>query len=103
MSQDARIGSSMDELTTSKVKEEWQNSLLSLAYVNHMQTILFKYQLSESKAGIKVAGRNIKTFRYIDGNTKPNRKWRGNKEPFHEGEWEEWKTVLKTLHSQKQR
>ena len=50
------------------------NALLSLAYVNHMQTILFKYQLSESKAGIKVAGRNSKTLIYIDGNTKTNRK-----------------------------
>ena len=74
MNQDARIGFGMDQLTTSKVKEEWQSSLFSLAYVNHMQTILFKYQLSESKAGIKVAGRNIKTLRYIDGNTKTNRK-----------------------------
>ena len=50
------------------------NLCIVVAYVNHMQTILFKYQLSESKAGIKVAGRNSKTLRYIDGNTKPNRK-----------------------------
>ena len=70
MSQDSRTGSGMDQLTTSKVKEEWQSSLLSLANVNHMPNILLKYQVSESQAGIKVAGRNIKTLRYIDGNTE---------------------------------
>ena len=74
MSQDARIGWSMDELTTSKVKEEGQSSLLSLAYVNHVQNILLKYQISVSQAGIKVAGRNSKTLRHVDGNTETNRK-----------------------------
>ena len=74
-------------------------SLLSLAYVNHVQNILLKYQMSESQAGVKVAGRNIKTLRYIDGNMETNRKWKGNKEAFHEGEREEWKSVLKTLRS----
>ena len=74
MTQDARIGSGMDQLTTSKVKEEGQSSLLSLAYVNHVQNIILKYQMSESQAGVKVAGRNIKTLRYIDGNMETNRK-----------------------------
>ena len=37
-----------------------------------MPNILLKYQVSESQAGIKVAGRNIKTLRYIDGNTETN-------------------------------
>lgn len=39
-----------------------------------MQNILFKYQLSESKAGIKVAGRNSKTLTYIDVNAKNKEK-----------------------------
>ena len=66
MCPDARTGSGMDQLTTSKAKEEWQGSLLSLIHVNHMQNILLKYEVSESKAGITVAGRNTKTLRYID-------------------------------------
>ena len=82
-----------------KAKKNIYISLLPLAYVNHVQNILLKYQMSESQAGVKVAGRNIKTLRYIDGNMETNRKWKGNKEAFHEGEREEWKSVLKTLRS----
>ena len=39
---------------------------MSLIHVNHMQNMLLKYEVSESKAGITVAGRNTKTLRYID-------------------------------------
>ena len=39
-----------------------------------MQSIVLTYQVSESQAGIKVAGRNVKNLSYIDGNTETNRK-----------------------------
>ena len=51
------------------------------AYLTFMQNA----RLGESKAGIKIAGRNINNLRYAD-DTPTGRKWRGTKEPLDEGE-----------------
>ena len=42
--------------------------------------------LDESQAGIKIAGRNINSFRYADDTNSYGRKWIGIKEPLDESE-----------------
>ena len=46
--------------------------------------------LDDSKAGIKIAGRNINNLKYVDDK---GIKWRGTKEPLDEGERGEWKKL----------
>ena len=55
--------------------------------------------LNEEQAGIKIAGRNINNLRYADNTTLNSRKWR-TKEPLDESEGGEWKSWLKTQHSE---
>ena len=56
--------------------------------------------LDEAQAGIKIAGRNIINLRYADDTTH-GRKQR-TKEPLDESEKGEWKSWLKTQHSENQ-
>ena len=56
--------------------------------------------LDEAQAGIKIAGRNINNLRYADDITLYGRKWRRTKEPLDESERGEWKSWLKTQHSE---
>ena len=58
--------------------------------------------LDEAQAGIKIPGRNINNFRYTDDYHPYGRKWRGTKEPLDESERGEWKSWLKTQHSEKE-
>ena len=51
----------------------------------------------ESQAGIKIAGRNINSFRYTDDTILMAESKEELKEPLDEGEREEW--MLKTQHS----
>ena len=55
--------------------------------------------LEEAQAGIKIAGRNIDNLRYKDDTTLMGRKWR-SKEPLDESERGEWKSWLKSKHSE---
>ena len=55
--------------------------------------------LEEAQAGIKIAGRNINNLRYADDTTY-GRKWRGTQKPLDESERGEWKSWLKTQHSE---
>ena len=56
--------------------------------------------LDEAQAGIKIAGRNINNLRYADDTTLNGRKQRRTKEPLHESERGEFKSWLKTQHSE---
>ena len=56
--------------------------------------------VEEAEAGIKIAGRNIKTLRYADDTTLYGRKWRGTKKPLDESVRGEWKSWLKAQHSE---
>ena len=56
--------------------------------------------LDEAQAEIKIAGRNINSFRYADDTTLIGRKQRGIKEPLDESERGQWKSWLKTQHSE---
>ena len=55
--------------------------------------------LDESKAGIKIAGRNINNLRYAEHHTY-GRKWRRTKELLDESERGKWKSWLKTQYSE---
>ena len=55
--------------------------------------------LDEAQAGIKIARRNINNLRYADDTTLMAENWR-NKEPLDESERGEWKSWLKTQHSE---
>ena len=52
--------------------------------------------LDEAQAGIKIAGRNINNLRYADDTTFMAE----SKEPLDERERGEWKSLLKTQHSE---
>ena len=56
--------------------------------------------VDEAQAAIKIAGRNINDLRYADDATLNGRKWRRTKEPLDESERGEWKSWLKTQHSE---
>ena len=55
--------------------------------------------LKEAQASIKIAGRNIITSD-MQVITPYSRKWRGTEEPLDESERGEWKSWLKTQHSE---
>ena len=59
---------------------------------------MWNARLDEAQAGIKIAGRNINNLRYA--NDPYGRKQRGTKEPPDESERGEWKSWLKTQHSE---
>ena len=61
--------------------------------------IMWNVRLDEAQAGIKIAGKNVNKFRYADDHHPYSRKQRGNKEPLDENERGEWKSWLKTQHS----
>ena len=52
--------------------------------------------LDEAQAGIKTAGRNINNLRYADDTNLMAE----SQEPLDESEREEWKSWLKTQHSE---
>ena len=56
-------------------------------------------RLDEAQVGIKIAGRNINNLRYAD-DTNPYGKKQRTKEPLDESERGEWKSWLKTQHSE---
>ena len=55
--------------------------------------------LEEAQAGIKIAGRNINHLRYADDTTLMAESEK-TKEPLDESERGEWKSWLKTQHSE---
>ena len=61
--------------------------------------IMWNARLDEVQAGIKTARRNINNLRITDHHLY-GRKWRRTKEPLDESERGEWKSWLKTQHSE---
>ena len=77
-------------------KEVHQGCILLPCLFNfYDEYIMQNARLDESQAGIKTAGRNNNHLRYADD----TRKWRETKEPLDESERGEWKSWLKTQHS----
>ena len=56
--------------------------------------------LEEAQAGMKIAGRNINNLRYADNTTLMEESKEETKEPLDESERGEWKSWLKTKHSE---
>ena len=56
--------------------------------------------LDEAQAGIKIAGRNINNLRYADDTTLMAESEEELKKPLDESERGEWKSWLKTKHSE---
>ena len=56
--------------------------------------------LDEAQAGVKIAGRNINDLRYADNTTLMAESKKGNKEPLDESERPEWKSWVRTQHSE---
>ena len=56
--------------------------------------------LEETQAGIKIAGRNTNNLRYADDTTLMAENEEELKEPLNESERGEWKSGLKTQHSE---
>ena len=92
-------------------KEQWSGSKLQKeyvkavycfpAYLTLMQSTLCEMLgWIESQAATKIAGRNINNLRYVDDNHPNGRKWKETKKPLDEGERGEWKSQLKTQHSE---
>ena len=55
--------------------------------------------LNEPQAGIKIAGRNINNLKYADDTTLMAESEEELKKPLDESERGEWKSWLKTQHS----
>ena len=57
----------MKQWTGSKLGKEWVKFIYCHPdYLTYIQSIMWNGKLDESKAGIKIAGRNINNFRYGD-------------------------------------
>ena len=76
-----------------------QGYILSPCLFNlYAEYIMRNARLDEAQAGIKIDRRNVNNLRYGDDTTL-SRKWR-TEEPLNESEREEWKSWLKTQHSE---
>ena len=76
-----------------------QGCILSLCIFNlYAEYIMRNPMLNEAQPGIKIAGRNISNLRYADDTAC--RKWRKTKQLLDESEKGEWKSWLKTQHSE---
>ena len=79
-----------------------QGCILSPCLFNlYAEYIMRNAGLEEAQAGIKIARRNINNLRYCRWHHPYGRKWRRTKEPLDESERREWKSWLKTQHSEK--
>ena len=89
----------MEQQVSSKLGKKYIKAVYCHpAYLTYMQReyIMWKAELDEAQAGIKIAGRNINNLRYADDTTLMGRKRRRTKEPLDESERGEWKSWLKT-------
>ena len=75
-----------------------QGCVLSPGLFNlYAEYIMRNARLDEAQAGIKIARRNINNLRYADDTTLMPE---SEEEPFDESERGEWKSCLKTQHSE---
>ena len=80
-----------------------QGCILSPCLFNlYAEYIMQNAGLDEPQAGIKIAGRNINKLRYADAAILMAESTDGTEEPLDKGERGEWKSWLKTQHSQNQ-
>ena len=90
----------MEQQTGSKLGKEYVKAVYYHPVYSIWEYIMQNSGLDKAQAGIKIARRNINNLRYVDDNHPNGRKWRETKEPLDEGERGEWKSWLKTQHSE---
>ena len=78
-----------------RIGHDWSN----LAAAAAAEYIMRNAGLDNTQAGIKIAGRKINNLRYAD-DTILMAESEEKLEPFDEGERREWKSWLKTQHSE---
>ena len=85
-----------------KITGVHQGSILPPCLFNlYAEYIMWNAGLDEAQAGIKIAWRNMNNLRYADmHHPYYSRKWRRTQESLDESEWGEWKSWLKTQHSE---
>ena len=78
-----------------------QGCILSPCLFNlYAEYIMWNNGLNEAQARIKIVRRNNNNLRYADDTTLNGRKLKGTEEPLDESKREEWKSWLKTQHSE---
>ena len=98
--QEATVRTGHGTTDWSKLGKEYIKAVLSPWLFNfYAEYIMRSARLDEAQAGIKIAGRNINNLRYADDTTLMAES-RGIKEPLDESERGEWKSWLKTQHSE---
>ena len=100
--QEATVRSSHGTWTGSKLGKEYNKAVYyNPAYLNlYSEYIMQNAGLDESKAGIKMAWRNINNLRYADDTTLMAES-KEKLETLDEGEKGEWKNRFQTQHSKK--
>ena len=86
----------MEQRTGSKLVKEYVKAIYCHpAYLTYADYIMWNARLDETQAGIKIAGRNIKNLRYADNTTLM-----AELDSLLIKVKEEWKSWLKTQHSE---
>ena len=89
----------MEKQTGSNWERSVIGCILSPCLFNlYAEYITRNARLDEAQAGIKIAGRNSNNLRYADDTTLMAKS--EEEEPLDEGERGEWKSWLKTQHSE---
>ena len=94
----------MEQQTGSKLEKEYLKAVCCHpAYLTSMQSTSWEFTsgLDEAQAGIKIAGRNINNLRFANDITLMVESEEELKKPLDESERGEWKSWLKTQHSEK--
>ena len=80
--------------------EQRTNSKLKLKNDLYTKYIMWNARLDEAEAGIKIARRNSNNLRYADDTTLMAESEEELKNPLDESERGEWRSWLKTQHSE---
>ena len=97
--QEATVRTGHGKQTGSKLGKEKVKEMSLCLFNFYAEYIMQNDGLDDSQAGIKIARRNINNLTYADDTTLMAE----SKEPLDEGERGEWKSWLKTQHSQNKR
>ena len=95
-----QLGPYMEQRTGTKLGKEYTKAVYCHpAYLSSMQST--SWEMEEAQAGIKIAGRNINNLRYADDTMLMAESEEELKKPLDESERGEWKSWLRTQHSEK--
>ena len=91
----------MEQQTGSKLEKEYVKVVYCHpVYLTYIQSIMWNARLDEAHARIKIAGRNINNLTYADDSTLMAESEEELKSLLMKVKEEEWKSWLKTQHSE---